>query len=395
MRSFVFLLMLNSIFFSVMSIEVGYVCVPVADLVAQPFKENAGASIAEQYDALVLSPERGKKVCLRVHQALFNERVLILGSENQQLYVELTHCCVQSAPYRERKPVRVWTRADWIVSENELSSLGIESSLFAPVEYQKPSSLCDKNVITLVAPWHDSISGYTYSAGTRFVVHEQSSSEGFIVAFYNHRLQHHVISVIPQSLALCSSAIAEKRSAFIALLRFWCSLEGVIPFVWGGASFVTSCDGNFLLHEQNSKESYWERPSLTQRPYCGFDAATLILRAAQIVGIPYFCLNSMTILNSLPLLQRGDSLEEGDIVWAPGYVGIVGTLQNNEIIEMQGYSRGYGTLHALPLQKRYKDIYTWDDFLYWYDRSLPLQSLDSKGNVVTLLPNYIIFKLPI
>ena len=40
---------------------------------------------------------------------------------------------------------------------------------------------------------------------------------------------------------------------------------------------------------QGRAYSYWQRDSLSQRPLAGFDCSALILCAAQIVGMPYYC----------------------------------------------------------------------------------------------------------
>ena len=175
-------------------------------------------------------------------------------------------------------------------------------------------------------------------------------------------------------------------------------MDGLIPFVWGGTSFNYVCKDEYAVLQEEyghgKTSAFWHRPNIIERPYAGFDASGFILRAAQIVGAPFFCINSTTIGNYLRPLRKNESLEEGDILWSPGYVGVVGSFKNNELIEMQGYARGYGKLHAIPLQKRFANIYSWDDFLDYYWHSLSLQSLDIEGNIVGLNAKYILFKFP-
>jgi hypothetical protein len=75
-----FIRLLVCIFFisSLLCGQVGYFCVPVADLIAQPFSKSEKYSVADLYDTISISPERGKDSCLRVHQGIFNEQATSL-----------------------------------------------------------------------------------------------------------------------------------------------------------------------------------------------------------------------------------------------------------------------------------------------------------------------------
>ncbi len=377
--------------------EYGYICVPVADLIAEPF-ESKTSSISDLYNRISLSPERHKDSCTRIHQAIFNEKVKILDYKGEQVYIALTNCYSVQMPRQAPTAVKAWTRADWVISITELQKESIDLTIF-------PEPFCENNqpiheeVITLIVPWYDPITHKTYSAGTRLItVPSLSKDINYTVILYDYENNKTVYATVPYKAAFPTSCTLphERKKAFVELLYYWCSLEQSIPYVWGGSSFTYTSDSDTVILEEgmshNNKIAYWNDPTIVKRPYAGFDCSGLLLRAAQIVGIPYFCINSTSVLHTFVPLLREELLEEGDIIWAPGYVSIVGSIEHNELIEAQGYSRGYGNVHAISLEKRFKGITTWDDFIYFYQHRLPLQSLNRDGLAVGYVPTYFIFK---
>jgi len=74
-----------------------------------------------------------------------------------------------------------------------------------------------------------------------------------------------------------------------------------------------------------AKQSLINCKNITNRPkanqeiaYSGFDASGLILRAAQIAGLPYFYKNSTTALANLHAVLPARLPKEGDILGAVG-----------------------------------------------------------------------------
>lgn len=378
----------------------GYFCVPVADLVAKPYNARNENEIINHYNKIPTSPDSGKQSCLRVHQGIFNEQVSIVEYKDYQVHIELINCFAQQMPGKNIYPIGVWTRADWVISENELKQGGISSSIFPDPLCYRFQAKSNHSCITLLVPWYDSETDTTYSAGTRFVALESLSlTDQYAIILYNHTTHCAVASVIPKIFALPVpfETFTEQKKAFVELLYMWCSLQGEVPFVWGGTSFVTLCyeDDRALLNQENlqgSLLSYWNRPKRDDRPCAGLDGSGLILRAAQIVGLPFYCLNSATIANCLQQRKQGEALQEGDIIWSPSYVSVIGSIERNEMIEAQGYSRGYGKVHVIQLKNRFADINTWDDFLYCCDYSIPLRSLQSNGTMVSSVAHVKIFK---
>jgi len=375
----------------------GYLCVPVADLVAAPFIEQSSKQhIKQAYQSLTLSPEQGTRSCLRVHQAIFNERVTIVDFKNHQVQIVLKNCFSKAMLGAFDESIKVWTYKDWVVTDDELVQMGIDQSVF-PLEYNEKTR-CDESIISLVYPWYDQVTQATYSAGTRFcLASTQTNDDTYTVLLFNPKQKELITAYIPKQYAQASGHFSseERRKMFIALLYSWCDAEESIPFVWGGTSFITHGCHEVVLKKWFSSTdelASWDCSSSSKRPLSGLDASGLILRAAQICGISYYCCNSTALAHSLSSLSFSD-MREGDIVWAPGYVGIIASLYTNEIIEAQGYARGYGSVHCISLKKRFADIKTWNDFAACCEKKIPLKSLDSQGRVVSHIPTFKLYRL--
>jgi hypothetical protein len=378
----------------VLNAQEGFFCVPVADLVAVPF-QGTKDEIEHAYESLSLSPEYGQQSCLRVRQGIFNESVTILAYENDQVHVVLKNCFSKQIMSLYNQPIKVWTLKKWVLSREAVNELP-DYPIFPPAYGKNPDF--DKSIIALAFPWYDDVTDLTYSAGTRFcLVSERSNEENFCITLYNAHKKCSVISYVPRTHALCYPDLSykERRKQFVKLLYAWCNQQGPVPFVWGGTSFTHASNMDVALTTLvgQTESIAWQPIQWTERPLSGLDASGLIVRAAQICGIEYFCCNSQTVANTLPILSAED-VQEGDILWAPGYLGIVASLDNNEIIEAQGYGRGYGKVHCITLQKRFQDILTWNDFFICCQNHVPLKSLDSQGRCVAHIPLVKIYRLP-
>lgn len=395
---FAFIIILNLLVcLTTVQAETGFFCVPIADLVAAPFAFDSKLQIKNGYDSLSASPEQGKGSCLRVHQGLFNESVTIVAYKNDQVQIILKNCISKSMMGFYDEPVNVWTYKDWIVTQDEIDRLGIEQSVFPKIYDAKTRS--DESIITLTFPWYDETTQVTYSAGTRLsLASVQNMHDHYAVLLYDPSQKNAILSYVPQSNALVSGFFTpqERKKIFVDLLYAWCNEGKLIPFVWGGTSFTQGAQDTVVLKKwftDGAQLSSWDCSPCFSRLFSGLDASGLILRAAQICGIPYYCSNSRTVANTLFSVPYSE-LDEGDILWAPGYVGIIASLDNNEIIEAQGYSRGYGVVHRITLKKRFADIETWNDFIICCENNIPLKSLDSQGRPVSYVPLFKIYRLP-
>ncbi len=365
--------------------QIGYFCVPITDLLLRPIHakyKSIDESIGASYDTISIAPQSGTYACARVHQGLFGEQVEILHELGQEVQVRIKNCFYESAFYMEGQD-KYWTLKKWIVPANQLEQLEIPLSIFPePIDYHH--GYPDDDVLTLIMPWLDSTTKQAYSVGTRFVRYQDKDTEhAYAITLYDLENRQQVFSFVPKQLAMIHRLVTEQeqRQAFVDLLYHWTSFE-VIPYVWGGVSFTDRCTEHFvLMQDENHGESilYWDRPEIERKPYAGFDCSGIILRAAQIVGIHYFYKNTTTITHRLHPLTPKDILQTGDILWTAGHVSIVGDIEKCEIIEAVGYQSGYGCLHAIALNKRYKGVATWDDLLDIYFHKKPLKGITRNG----------------
>lgn len=124
----------------------------------------------------------------------------------------------------------------------------------------------------------------------------------------------------------------QRTQLFVKLLRSWTHLNnGVIPYVWGGCSFIgTSNDRGFseTIHIQNDKPAYsFTKTDCTESPKTGLDCTGLIALAAQIAGIPYFLKNSTTITQHLQQIKKDQPFEEGDIIWIDRHAMVISNIK--------------------------------------------------------------------
>ncbi len=382
--------------------QTAYICIPVADMVLKPLQSYSGASAEETahlYTTLSASPEKGEYACLRAHQGLFNEQVTIVQERGDEVQVQLTNCFYDS-PADPEPHTLFWLLKHALVTEEELQAQGVSQTIFPePLEYTLPTSFTNPQVVTLKLPWRDPVTRTVYSAGTRFVRSiKNDTTQSYGIMLYNPKNEQQVTSAIPRTLGhvVYTGNPRKQQKDFVALLSLWATeqAQGVVPYVWGGISFTARTYAAYTLVKSTrygQPVAYWLRPTLNP-PYSGFDSSGLILRAAQIVGIPYPYKNTTTVMHHLRPLQQHDILEEGDIIWAPGHTIVISNLERNELIESQGYVRGYGKVHTLTLSQRYKNIATYDDLRAAYFNATPLSVLDSTGTVIAQVPQFMLLK---
>lgn len=172
--------------------------------------------------------------------------------------------------------------------------------------------------------------------------------------------------------------------------------DGAIPFVWGGCSFCTTCiqkDFKALSENRPYQEiEYWER-SDQKNPYTGFDSSSLILRAAQIVGVPYFYKNAQTAYNNLTQLDYTETLQEGDLIWLPSGLLVVSDISENKIIVASGYQTGYGAIIECDLISFFTTINSYAELTKTYLNKLPLECKNNDG-ITKTFKNWSILKMP-
>ena len=183
-----------------------------------------------------------------------------------------------------------------------------------------------------------------------------------------------------------TTTAANRIRDFLAILKRWANRGSKnIPYVWGGCSFTQLSNTDTFCVKQTSTKGkssgFYERPGHISSPKTGFDCSSIIARAAQIVGIPYFFKNTYTLAQKLKTLSPNESFCEGDLIWLRGHVMVVANLQQNTIIEANAYGGGYGKVHEIQLKKVFGGIKTFRDLCIAFQQNKPLTRLNSQGKI--------------
>jgi hypothetical protein len=367
---------------------------PVADLIGEPFKHD----IIKRYATIPLYAVGA--CCPRVHQALYNEIVKIVDETECEYCVEIANAYFLSE--RQKKPqTRYWTlKTNCTMLDDE-----IKNYIPTPISYKKPRIKPEKPTIVLTQPWNDNKNtGNRFSVGTRFIYCPRYSDDDIItVILYDSVKQKDTTAGIHRSACRIEAPPhTQARAEMLALIRNWigtsCNLIPtkftVVPYVWGGCSYVERYAGNFnQKYERSTGCEISVYPKTKQAVKTGFDCSGLILRAAQCVGIPYFCKNSYTASQELKPINAYNEIEVGDILWFQGHVMLIASLERNTMIEARGYPHGYGKLQELPISEQFKGIETIQQLVEHLRAKKPLKRLDKTGTVVATIRDYKLLKL--
>ena len=386
------------------------VIVPVADLVGAPIKTfGIGKTNKESYGTIALcdGANQTPQASPRMHQLLAHELVDIIAVKEGQNGDE-GECCIRVpsvffvTKMDKQKQNVFWTQTKNLISLQKLTNKKISlTKIPSSFSFKKPLKQSN-NTIVLIKPFFDSITGNTFSAGTRFVIDPKATDADYYHAFvFDYTTTDFKTTLIPKDGALQANFKSPKESitCFVNILKKWAHCkDGVIFYVWGGCSFVHCCKD--VPFKEVSKKlltgvtvNVYERSNCKTKPLTGLDCAGLIFRAAQMCGIPYFFKNSYTIAQFLKPLCPSDSLHEGDIIWIPGHVMVVSDIKNNKLIEARGYSHGYGIVQEIELAQEFKGILTYKDLLTAYFSKTPLTRLNKAALEVEQIPSFKILSL--
>lgn len=364
------------------------IAVPIADAVGSPIQSFFPHLSPEQgYAHLPVCGEKpfASSCCPRLHQLLFNEMVTVIKEQGVEVLVTISNCFFVSkqnnAPQNS-----YWILKKNIVALKELSKAAISLDDVPPaLSFEDQSSAQPDQVVTLRMPWYDTVTNQTFSAGTRFVLEKQSeeNDELYVIKVVDfHNKTCHSVTINKDLLVFAPTTIAEKRALFIEILKQWAHLpNGVIVYVWGGCSFTTTVqDARIAIQKNKSLPcSFYHIDQFDQVPKPGLDCSNLIMRAAQIAGIPFFLKNSYTIGMYMKPLADNQSLENGDIIAIPGHVMVVADITRNTIIEARGYKKGQGKVQEIALDKVFKNIKTFKQLAKVWRDTKPLERLADDG----------------
>jgi len=350
--------------------ELAVINTPVVDLVIQlPYPPHFGACPIDPTD-----PN-----CPRAHQALKHEVVRIMGKKGNY-----TRICCENVIYgidKNGQPLNsFWIPHDRLVQLQDLSQREIDAL--------PPPLGTMHNTVVLILPWKG------YSLGTRFVREAARDTTGtYCVKVLDHDHQTARLIYLPRSRARIEAPVTttEAQRLFVSLAHKLvddaaAQPESVIPYIWGGSSYITLYrDNNFFI-----RNNRWERPG-PHRPYSGYDCSELVLRLAQTSGIPYVCKLTSLMERMLPELREHEAVEPGQLLWFPGHVMII--VENDQIIEARGYGGGYGRVHRIPLAELFEGITTYAQLRDVIRTKRPVNLLKRDGTVMTVIKQLKIFKL--
>lgn len=374
----------------------------VLDVVEYPLGGQSGSleQIKHAYKNIPISwgpQEQDREVCPRKHQLLLHEIVTILDETMHEAYIQLDSCYTIDAQ-NNKQSITGWVLKDHLKDLEELD----RKKTPAPISWQM-SNVDRANIKTVTLfTSHTDKTGTIYSAATRFILNKLININFEVFAYSESNNEYKLIE-IPQASCVFETYNLnneEKRNYLCRLLGVWTMIpSNCIPLVWGGASIGTVClNDNFSLqsyvNENGDIRNAWVRPSKpVSDVYTGVDASGVILRVAHIVGIPYFCRNSLTAAQSLPQLSPQQYPQEGDLIWVPGSLLVINNFSKNTIITAMSYTAGYGALVELPLHKVFKDINTYQQLTQAYRAGKALTLLNRDGSVARTVEEFKILKL--
>ncbi|HEV2600812.1 MAG TPA: hypothetical protein VGT41_00805 [Candidatus Babeliales bacterium] len=325
------------------------------------------------------------KKCRRAHQGLYNE---IIFCSAQALSFAQVYC--PNAIYGFDETTGESRNSFWLYQNQIQLFTDIDKHLLQAIP--NPAYGAEPTVV-LIYPWNN------FSIGTRFnYLPEQDTHNAYAIVYADYHNNELLFDFIPKHDAIIEKNQDEDatRNLMVTIAqnlidRVALSAEhAVIPFVWGGSSFIRFAT-DYDFYQENG---VWHRNDIEQ-PYTGYDNSEFVMRMAQMAGVsfPYKTTTAIGLGLAQQALQTHDTLKEGDLIWAPGYVAIISNIERNEIIQARGYSSGYGCIHRCTLSECFTNITTYDELLDAYFSETPIQFRDRQGNPIGQSINFKILKL--
>jgi hypothetical protein len=314
-------------------------------------------------------PASGKeKICRRANQGLYNEVVELIWIVANTVNIDYKKV-IYGHDEEGNNYSTMWTAQDGLTLLKNIDPF-LRSMIPCMQKIDQPK-------LFLTAPWHG------FSVGSYFVrIPKKDTDMQYAIFLPNFAENTFSIEYINKEHALCVQPRTEEeaRLLFVALLynlieqAEYAQSNGIIPYVWGGCSFITTNKKDDFLYEAGA----WHRPC-SGSVYTGYDCSGLIWRLAQCAGIEFPWKVSKMMAEHCRPIRDEEIVEIGDIIWFEGHVMVVADIENNRLIEAAGYSSGYGAVHCIPLAKRFGGIETYADLIDAYLNEYPVSLLNANG----------------
>lgn len=321
----------------------------------------------------------------RAHQFLFNQRVSVIGQDQGCLVVQVTDDNAIYGTRQEGLHNTFWIKRSDIKMLNEIAK---------DIRKTIPKSIYGKgSTIVLTYPWKG------LSTGTRLrYCPEYTTDQSYLVAYPDHQKNSISYDYVSHQDAIVETpkTSLESRALFVRLInglmdRLYESGDKVIPYVWGGSSFIRAhAPNDYYLAEDGSA---WHRAG-NQMPYTGYDCSEFVMRMAQMVGINFPWKITTTMKDALSPLAPEDQLQEGDLIWTHGHIMLVSNLERNEVIESRGYSSGYGCVHRIRLCECLDGVETFNELCKRYVAQEPIRYKNKAGFLADKSQPFQLLKLP-
>ncbi len=345
--------------------------VPVADVLGGPISSENLDWYQQKICADNLSG-----TCRRIDQLLFNE-----VAEIQQIYRNGEQVCIKlpGKIFETHSSTTPQTNG-WVLGSNVriLNNEDIVDKLPAPLSLKKsafPNSL--HNTVTLKKPVTIPGARTDFSSGTRFVIKNHGKNT-YEVWWFNPTTNAIDTLNIPTQYCIAydeNLSPNARRQLMVDIARSFIHRAGEVPYVWGGCSMIHGChdqvNQKLAMSPKSGEPIIFDR-NQPEVPRTGFDCSGLILRTANMAGIPLFYKNSITMARHLREITDINDLKIGDVIWIPGHVMMVSSLDKNLLIEARHYMHGYGRVHEIPLDEEFAGIKTYKDLLASMKQKKPI-----------------------
>ena len=384
------------------------VTAPIVDLVGQQITALIpNCSAAAAYSSIPVSAGeiQSPTACLRLHQLVYNDMIDIIKIVDDEACIRTAHAYYR-IPSSDQPQHTYWTLKKNIMLLDDLAAHKIcTDHIPQPIDFNQENTNSDKQVVTLIEPHYDKTIDMLFSAATRFVktpsARKRKSSNIEVFAIDYVRMKEYIIKIPCGKCVIDdhTKTMEQRIHDYVHLLKAWAhQKKGCIPYVWGGTTFTKPTHNAFkevIASGSTGDYSFYEYEKDTQHPKNGFDCSGVILRAAQICGIPYFCKNTTTIAQCLQPLKKENQLTAGDLILIKGHVMVVSNIEKNLLIEARSYGHGYGKLHEISLGDVFDSIQTYSDLCDAYYEKKVVKRKDKNGKIRDTFANLQLFPMRI
>lgn len=375
---------------------------PVADLFVQSAEHYTNVKPATalfRHQALSCEPSVSLP-CMRAHQALFNECMVDARIEGHEVIGRVPKAVYGYDAYDSsiKMPIdSFYADKRSVVFLSDLIERGVSLDYIPAPAWEHD---VDQMTVTLMLPWTDAQqTQQKFSVGTRFVRIEQNDTfTHYAIVYVDYAHLKPVFAFVPKTLCVSEALKKHPRALFVKILKTLLDYvqPGLIPYVWGGSSFVQSFPNEpYALvnrNELNQAVSYYQRVPAGQEK-SGFDCSELVWRIAQMAGLDYVFKNTGMIEQQGIILKHNELLSAGDLIWIRGHVMIADDVLHDKLAEAASYGSGFGRVHEIDLAKRFYGISQYRELEDAYRKHACLTLLNANGGNATSCKPFKLFKL--